>query len=245
MKLSVNEWQRLQQLAAIGELTVGIVHDLKNQLACVGVNLEMLELLNEKESLKKYITHAKRQMSYIEEMVTLTLKMGAKNENFKHFDLSILLDDVATFFSKVSGKGIKIKTQHDSSKHLILGCQSLICNSILNLCANARDAVGGRGTIEITLEKDNITEIKNDILNQEIAGVYSILKVKDSGTGIAPEKLMKIFEQHYTTKTDKTNGMGIGLHNVVHTLKEHGASMTVESEIGVGTTFTLYFKASA
>jgi len=245
MNVSAENWQYMQQMAAIGEFTTGIVHDLKNQLACIGANMSLIELLNEQRSVDKYVTNIKRQVGYANEMVELMLRMGSRDAHYANFDLAVLMDDVATFFEHVASHGITIKTCVDKSTHLISGCQSLISNSILNLCANARDAIGENGTIEVNLTREHVERVENDILNQNISGEYSILMVRDTGCGIESDKLSAIFEPFFTTKGTSSTNAGMGLANVIHTAREHGASMTVESELGVGTTFKLYFKAAA
>ena len=239
------KWQHMQQMAAIGELTTGIVHDLKNQLACIQTNLELVELLSPQENLDKYFSAVKRQLGYSNEMINLMLRMGSTDMDFTTFDLSIIMEDVTTFFERISGSGITIKTFVDDSSHLISGCQSLISNSILNLCANARDAITDQGVIEVTLTRDNVSEVENDVLSQGISGEISVLTVRDTGCGITPEKIANIFEPFFTTKGSDAANTGLGLPNVINTAREHGMGMTVESEVGVGTTFKLYFKTAA
>jgi len=245
INVSAKKWQHMQQMTAIGELTTGIVHDLKNQLACIGANMGLLEMLNEQESVDKYVANIKRQIGYANEMVELMLRMGSRESGYTTFDLALLMDDVATFFERLAGNGITIKTYVDESAHLISGCQSLISNSILNLCANARDAIGESGTIEVSLTRDYVEKVDNDILNQNVSGECSILTVRDTGCGIESDKLDAIFEPFFTTKGTTSVNMGMGLPNVMHTAREHGVSMTVESELGVGTTVKLYFKSAA
>ena len=248
INVSAKKWQHIQQMAAIGEMTTGIVHDLKNQLACIGANMGLLELLKEQESadnymanVDKYMANIKRQIGYANEMVELMLRMGSREAGHATFDLALLMDDVATFFERVAGRGITIKTYVDESAHLISGCQASISNSILNLCANARDAIDKNGMIEVSLTRKFVEKVGNDILNQNISGECSILMVRDNGCGIEPDKLNEIFEPFFTTKGMASVNMGVGLSNVIHTAREHGASMTVDSEPGVGTTFKLYF----
>ena len=244
MNVSVKDWQHMQQMAAIGELATGIVHDLKNQLACIGANMSLIELLNDQESVHKYVANVKRQAGYANDMIESMLRMGSKNIDYTNFDLAVLMDDVAAFFERVAGRGITIKTYVDESAHLISGCQSLISNSILNLCANARDAISENGTIEVSVIRDCVAEVKGDILNHNISGECSILTVRDTGCGIESDKLATIFEPFFTTKEVATANAGMGLANVIHTAREHGLSMTVDSEIGIGTTFKLYFKTA-
>lgn len=252
INVSAEKWQHMQQMAIIGEMTTGIVHDLKNQLACIGVNMSLIEALNKQkqETLDKYVSNINRQIGYTNEMVHLILRMGSRQSGHTNFDLALLMDDITMFFKRVAGRGITIKMHVDESPHLISGCQSLISNSILNICSNACDAIGEQGTIEVTLTRENVKKVENDVLNKHISGACSILTVRDTGCGIAPEKLNEIFKPFFTTKDAMTantanTGMGLGLTNVVRTADKHSMSLTVESELGVGTTFKLYFKSIA
>ena len=245
INVSAKKWQHIQQMAAIGEMTTGIVHDLKNQLACIGANMGLLELLNDdQESVDKYVANMKRQIGYANEMVELMLRMGSRETGHTTFDLALLMDDVATFFERAAGRGITIKTYTDDSNHLISGCQTSISNSILNLCANARDAIDDSGKIEVSLTREHIGKVENDVLDQNVSGECSILMVRDNGSGIEPDKLDTIFEPFFTTKGAVTVNMGMGLPNVAHTAREHGISLTVDSELGVGTMFKLYFRSA-
>jgi len=242
--VSVKEWQHIQQMAAIGELTIGVVHDLRNQLACIGANMSLIEYSNANEALNKYVTSIKRQLSYANKMTESMLRVGAKGIDYENFDLALLMDDVARFFERVAG-GITIKTFIDESVHLVSGCQFLISNSILNLCSNAKDAVGEQGIIEISLIRDYVEKVDNDILSLDFSGECSILTVRDTGCGIEPERIEEVFQPFFTTKNVASTHAGMGLANVIDTAREHGISMTVDSTVGVGTTFKLYFKAAA
>ena len=244
--INVKEWQRVQQMATIGEFTTGIVHDLKNQLACIGANMSLVEVLSKQDKINECVLNVQRQVGYANEMIEFMLKMGTQDVLHVDFDLALLMEDVATFLKRVSGHGITIKTYVDEATHLITGCQSLISNSILNLCANARDAIGTScGTIEVSLMQDCVEKIAGDLLNQNISGLCSILTVKDTGCGIVPDQLDEIFQPFFTTKGNEQANTGMGLTNVIHTAREHGAGLTVASEVGVGTTFKLYFKTVA
>ncbi|MCL1990355.1 MAG: ATP-binding protein [Defluviitaleaceae bacterium] len=245
INVSIEEWQHIQQMATIGELTIGMIHDLKNQLACIGMNTELIECLNEKDALSKYISTIKRQLVYANEMIELMLRVGKKDVNHRRFDLTVLMEDVVTFFKRASNCDITIKTYVDESTHVISGCQALISNSILNLCANAYDAIGGKGVIEISLNRSYVEKVDNDLLNLAFSGECSILTVRDTGCGIEADHLNDIFEPFFTTKDATSTNVGMGLANVIYAAREHGASITVESEVGVGTTFKLYFKAAA
>ena len=241
--MNVKEWQHMQQMATIGELTTGIVHDLKNQLACIGANMSLIEAMTEQISVDKYVLSVKRQIGYANKMIELMLRMGAKGVRHTDFDLAVLMDDVVAFFERVSKRHITVETYVDESTHLISGCQTLISNSILNLCANARDAIADKGMIEVSLTSEDIKIIDNDVLNQNISGKCSVLTIRDTGCGIEPDKLSDIFKPFFTTKSVSRANAGLGLANVIQMAHEHGVGMTVESVLGEGTTFRLYFKS--
>lgn len=247
INMSMNDWQHLQQMATMGELMTGIVHDLKNQLTCIGVNMSLIEAFNEQPAIQKYVDNINRQSAYATEMIEFILRTGDREFRHQPFDLAVLIEDVTTFFQHATDREITIKTHVDESEHITIGCQSLISNSILNLCSNARDAIGASasGVIEISLIRDHVEKIDNDLLNLNLSGDVLVLTVKDTGCGIESDQLDAIFKPYFSTKdTTKTN-TGLGLANVFQTAKNHGIGMTVESAIGTGTTFKLYFKAAA
>jgi len=244
INMTEKEWQHLGQMATIGELTTGIVHDLKNQLACIGANISLIDCLNENQALIKYIKSIERQVAYADEMANLMLRMGAKNDDHDYFDLALLMDDVARFFERVAGRGITVNTYVEGANHVISGCQTLISNSILNLCSNAKDAVGEMGIIEVSLIRDTVERIEDDLLNLDFSGDCSILTIRDSGCGIDSEKINDIFNPFFTTKEVASAHAGLGLANVMAAAREHGVSMTVDSIVGKGTTFKLYFKTA-
>lgn len=243
INVDATKWQQMQQMAAIGQLTTGIVHDLKNQLACIGANVSMIQALTGSGGCEKYLKSINRQIGYTSQMVNFMLRFGVNDPQYSTFDLAALMEDVIIFFERVAGRGVTIKTSIDDSAHLISGCQSLISNSILNLCANAQDAVDENGVIEVSLVKAVVETVENDLLNQNITGECSILTISDTGCGIATDDLSQIFEPFFTTKNIETANTGLGLPNVIQTARQHGIGMTVSSQVGVGTTFTLYFKA--
>ena len=247
INVSLDKWQHMQQMMAIGELATGIVHDFKNQLACIGTNVSLIETMNGQLPVDKYIVNINRQLGYANEMTQLILKLGSGDTNYREFDLALLMEDVTSFFTRTADQRIDVSTYVDEGTHFISGCQSLISNSILNLCANARDAIADLGSIEISLTRCVLEDVSCDALGQEMQGAYVVLAVQDSGCGIAPNQLTDIFEPFFTTKgaTSEKIGLGLGLSNVVQTVREHNANLTIDSELGKGTTFKLYFKAAS
>ena len=243
INVNVNEWQYMQQMAALGELTTAIVHDLKNQLACIGANVSLVEHLSQTDRVSKYTATAKRQLTTANRTVEQIMRLGSKETTRESFDLAYLMEDVTSFFEQVSKKDIKVTTSTDGESHLIFGCQTAISNAILNLCTNAKEAINGQGAINVHLSCEEVEVIEGDLLNQDQSGKCAVLTISDTGCGIEKGVIRKIFDPFYTTKKASKNNAGIGLSNVIQTVEDHNGSITVTSDVGVGTTFKLYFRS--
>jgi CheY-like chemotaxis protein len=110
---------------------------------------------------------------------------------------------------------------------------------LMNLCINARDAMPEGGEIAITVDRINIDETRAGTLPEENPGAYVVLIVADTGSGIPPEVMERIFDPFYTTKAGG-KGTGLGLSTVRGIVKGHGGFLTVESQPGRGTTFRIH-----
>jgi len=225
--MNASEWQHMQQMAALGELTTAIVHDLKNQLACIGANVSLVEHLSQADNVDKYTANAKRQLQDANRTIEQIMRLGSKRDAYELFDLASLVEEVTSFFEQVSGKSIQITTTIDGKDHLVLGCQTAISNVLLNLCSNAQEAIDGQGSIDIHLSDGHDKQ--------------TILTVSDTGCGIEADVIKHVFQPFYTTKKGSKINAGIGLSNVLQTIDDHNGTVAVESEIGIGTTFILCF----
>jgi len=246
MQINVNasDWQHMQQMAALGELTTAIVHDLKNQLACIGANVSLVEHLSQSDNVDKYTANAKRQLQDAHRTIEQIMRLGSKDNTYESFDLACLVEDVTSFFEQVSEKNICVTTAIEGEDHLIFGCQTLISNAILNLFSNAKEAIDEKGSINIHLTCEDVEFLEGDLVNDNHLGKCSVLTVTDTGCGIDPTVTHDIFQPFYTTKKGSKANAGMGLSNVIQTVRDHNGSMTVESSVGVGTTFKLYFKSA-
>jgi len=244
---NLEERHHIQKMAALGELTTGVVHDLRNQLACIGGSAELIKILcSDNGQIMKYTNGISRTLDNSNSLIEQLLDFSHKESDSKQiFNLANILDDVTSLFGRTSNRYIEIVTSLDKQEHRIVGNPSLISSAILNLCTNARDAMdGSHGKIEVSLARETVTEIPNDLLKQEnCAGKYSILRVKDTGCGMTADIKKEIFKPFFTTK-EKGSGTGMGMPQVLETISYHGGSMTIKSEIGVGTEFALYLPAS-
>ncbi|MGL4338352.1 MAG: ATP-binding protein [Turicibacter sp.] len=232
---------QLEKLQALGQLTSGVSHDFNNQLNGILGYVALMKTMTDDKTLLRYMDGIERSVRHSTELTRQLLAFSHKSDNKRNnLDLQDILKDVVSMLEHTFDRRITIESQVNSNEFYILGDSSQLHNAILNLCINARDAINGQGRIRLTLEKEQIDEIKNNLISTHITpNEYAVLKVIDTGCGIDPKLRNKIFKPFFTTK-DVGKGTGIGLAAVADTIKSHNGAITIDSVIGKGTTFTLY-----
>jgi len=234
-----------ERLDSIGMLAGGVAHDLNNVLAPILIATEILhgrltgaQDLRFIESIRNSAEHA---AALVRQLVAFA--HGAEGERTE-IDVAGLLEDVRTLLHATLPKSIKLSATADLPLWPILADATQVKQVLLNLCINARDAMPGGGRIEI--------HIANAIVDEKLAqrnpgtkaGPCLHVLVRDTGTGIPAAILGKIFDPFFTTK-GFGKGTGLGLSMAVGIVKSHGGFLKVESQVGQGTTFELFFPALA
>jgi signal transduction histidine kinase/CheY-like chemotaxis protein len=235
-----------QKMDAIGKLTGGVAHDFNNLLAVTLGNLELLDLEvtdpGRKELIKNSISSTLRGAELTRNMLSFARKAPLEP---KMVDLNQLVKDIETWIKRTLPSTIVVDTALQAGLLRIKVDPSSAEAGILNLILNARDAMPDGG--KLTIETSNVTiESGFQGLNSEDVqpGDYVLLSVSDTGEGISSEDLTRIFEPFYTTKPVGV-GSGLGLSMIEGFMQQSSGTVNVHSELGVGTTFELYFKASA
>ena len=157
--------------------------------------------------------------------------------------LQSVIEDSLSMVQTTMKKSIKIEKEIDSSCGPILGDITQLQQVMVNLCTNASHALGkdGAGTLSVALNPIEIDERMSEEQALEIdPGSYACITISDTGCGMLPEVLERIFEPYFTTKK-KGEGTGFGLSIVHGIVRKHRGVISAVSEEGVGTTFTLYF----
>jgi PAS domain S-box-containing protein len=228
-----------QKLEAVGQLTGGVAHDFNNLLTIIKSSVEFLrrpELAEERrlryvESISETVDRAAR--------LTRQLLAFARRQplNPEVFDAGERVEFVADMIRTIVGARIALEAYIECNPCYVEADASQFETALVNLAVNARDAMDGEGTLTIRLR--NVAEVPPLRGHAGGKGDFLAVLISDTGSGIAPDQLGRIFEPFYTTK-DVGKGTGLGLSQVYGFAKQSGGEIAVESEVGSGTTFTLY-----
>ena len=203
-----------ERFAAIGELSTRIAHDIRNPLAILKNHVSILQNSNSSNKIDKSLQSMNLAIKKIDHQITNVLSyVQPRSLTLTKFRLSDVLNEFQV------DSQIKLDIHIDPVDIVILGDHDQISNLFYNLIMNAQQAISGEGTISVhvTARGDNIN-----------------IQIKDTGEGIPKENLENIFNPLFTTKE---SGTGLGLVNCKHIVQEHGGTISVTSDLGVGTTF--------
>ena len=233
-----------QKLEAVGQLTGGVAHDFNNLLTVIRSSVELLERPNLPEERRK------RYVTAISDTVTRATKLTGQLLAFARrqalqprvFDVVQDVGALGGMMNTLTGSRIAVETRLSSEPCYVDADPTQFDTALVNMAANARDAMDGEGTLTIAVAlADGIPAERGQ---PAVPGSFVAVTVADTGTGIPEEHLTEIFEPFYTTKA-VGQGTGLGLSQVFGFAKQSGGEVRVESEVGTGTRFTLYLPSVA
>lgn len=236
---------RNQRMESIGTLAGGIAHDLNNALAPILMSLELLRLkFPDQESqamLETIAGSAQRGADMVKQV--LTFSRGMEGERIP-VQLRHLVSEMHKIISQTFPKNIQLRARIPKNLRMVRGDPTQLHQVLLNLCVNARDAMPQGGTLSLKAENHLIDEHFARMNSQAKPGLHVMVRVSDTGTGIAPEFQERIFDPFFTTKP-LGQGTGLGLSTVLGIVKAHEGWITLYSEVGKGTEFKIYLPALA
>ena len=237
------EYLRAQRVESIGTLAGGVAHDLNNILTPILMSGELLrdEVAGEdaRVLLTTMETCARRGSDLVKQL--LTFARGGDGQRVllqpRH-----LLREVVALLPTLLPKTCKIGTSFPAALWAMEGDATQFHQVVLNLCVNARDAMPHGGDLSLVASNAQIDEAFAAMQPGARPGPHVCLKVTDTGTGIPAENLEKIFEPFFTTK-ESGRGTGLGLATVLSIVRSHGGFVQVQSKMGSGTEFRVFFPA--
>jgi signal transduction histidine kinase/CheY-like chemotaxis protein len=237
-----------QKMEALGQLAGGIAHDLNNILGGISGYSEMISkrFSHIDEKLDKYASAIYSACQRAGEMTTNLLAFARKKRfELLPVDIHSLIRNSVELLQHTVDKKILISHHLTASNFIVLGDNTQLQNSLINLALNARDAMPDGG--ELTFHTENI-EINDHFTNvrpfQIQKGSYILIRVSDTGTGMDKETAQKAFEPFFTTKS-QGKGTGLGLSMVFGTVKGHGGFIEIDSSPGNGCRMNMYLPISA
>ena len=233
--------RQAQRMESLGQLTGGVAHDFNNLLQVISGNLQLLRLeVAGNERAEKRVQSALGGVTRGAKLASQLLAFGRRQPlEPKVLNIGRFIKGMDDMLRRALGEEIELETVISGGLWNVLVDPGQIENAILNLGINARDAMpdGGKLTIEAgnAMLDDEYARVHDDVQ----PGQYVMVGVTDTGSGIAPELMERVFEPFFSTKPEG-KGTGLGLSMVYGFVKQSGGHVKIYSEVGQGTTIKIY-----
>ena len=234
-----------QKLETVGKLTGGVAHDFNNLLQVVSGNLQLLSKdVAGNERAEKRVASAMAGVARGARLAAQLLAFGRRQAlEPKVVHVGRLVQEMDDMMRRALGETIEIETVVGGGLWNTFVDPTQIENALLNLAVNARDAMNGEGKLTIELSNAHLDDDYAREHDEVSAGQYVMLAVTDTGSGIAPAVIDRVFEPFFSTKGEG-KGSGLGLSMVYGFVKQSGGHIKIYSELGHGTTVRLYLPRS-
>jgi len=232
------------KMEAIGTMAGGIAHDFNNILAIIVGHAELALIKSDEENpsqkhINQVLTAGNRAIDLVSQILSYS-RLSIDEKTFKPIQLAPILSEVLKFQRSIMPTSIVFKTHIDNDCGTISGDPTQVHQIMMNFFTNALHAMETSGGIlDISLQN---TDLAQDDINEESEaqpGAYIMLSVQDTGSGLSPDIIDKIFDPYFTTK-EVGKGTGMGLSVVQGIVSSHGGFIKVDSQLGVGSTFRVY-----
>jgi two-component system, cell cycle sensor histidine kinase and response regulator CckA len=237
------EFLRAQRMESIGTLASGLAHNLNNLLCPVVMGLPLIRSSITDDSMFPVLTNMENSTNRAVEIIRQLLHFGkgvqGKPEVLK---TEGVLAETVQLIRGFFPRAIRIHTQVPSDIWSIRADANQLQQALLNLCTNAKDAMPDGGDLTVSAANANIDVSQARLHTAINAGPYVVMSVADTGMGMTPEVMDRIFHPFFTTKpTGK--GTGLGLVSTLNIIKQHGGFIETQSELHKGTAFRIYLPA--
>jgi signal transduction histidine kinase len=234
--------QHKQRLEAIGAVAGGIAHEFNNILGAIRGYGEMAATALRRNAVARQhvaqiMTAGERAQAVVDQVLSFSRR---RPRRVRPVLVAPVIREAISFVRASFPAGLSVETEIDAGSATMPSDPVELQQVVMNLCSNAAQAMGRRGSIRVGLSSIDARAPLTLSHGQLPAGRYLRLSVSDTGGGIAPAILGRIFEPYFTTKPDG-EGTGLGLATVHGIVAQHGGAMHVESRPGAGSTFEAYF----
>jgi two-component system, cell cycle sensor histidine kinase and response regulator CckA len=235
------QMRQAQKMEAVGRLAGGIAHDFNNLLTVITGYCQML--IDRIPATDPTADDLHQVLKAADRATTLTKQLLAfsRRQIFqpKVIDLRALVAEMDPILKRLVGEKIQLVTVADPDLGRVRVDPGHLEQVIVNLAVNARDAMPLGGRLTITMKNTHVEPFSSQLHVNLQPGSYVLLEVSDTGVGIDDEARIHLFEPFFTTK-EKGRGTGLGLSTSYGIVKQNRGEISVQSEVGVGTTFSIY-----
>lgn len=242
---------RSQRMESLGQMAGGIAHDFANVLTIINGDVDVArdaaehsaEHSAEHARVRDHLDHAGEALERATEL-TRQLAMYARQHPpvVTEFDVAQRLHTLEPMLRRLAGPAVTMEVDSSASGATRVSMDpSQFDQVLLNLVVNARDAMSGSGRVRVSATTTSSSGLSAEARETVPTGPLATIRVRDTGSGIAPEVMDRIFEPFFSTKGDRGTGLGLATVNAV--VRAARGAVTVESAVGSGTEFTVYLPA--
>jgi PAS domain S-box-containing protein len=236
-----DQLRQAQKMEAVGKLAGGVAHDFNNLLTVItGYSQILMDQQSENaqasHSIEQIFKAADRATSLTRQLLAFSRRQMLQP---RLVSLNTLIRNLEKMLHPLLGERIQIVVRASANLGAVRADPGQLEHILMNLAVNARDAMPRGGTVTVETANADLSEAFSRTHPGALAGQYVMLSVQDTGTGIDEHTLAHIFEPFFTTK-EPGKGTGLGLSMVYGIVKQSGGYITVDSEVGAGTTFRIY-----
>jgi PAS domain S-box-containing protein len=238
-KRMIDELIKVKKLESLGLLAAGIAHDFNNILMAILGNIELASTRIQAPETLVLLEDAQKATERARKLTQQLLTFAKGGEPMKErVSLVQLVQESVHFILR--GSPVQCSCSFAEDLHAVSADSSQITQVVQNIILNAKHAMPHGGTIHLTCANVEAREVAALLPPERSEESFVCISITDTGTGIAPDLLEKIFDPFFTTKSDG-NGLGLAIcHSVV---KKHQGFISVQSELGLGSTFSIYLPA--
>jgi signal transduction histidine kinase len=240
-QLFENQIVQLQRLENLAFMAAGIVHDLNGAFTILSGHIELVErAVAEGKPIHSSLASMHKAVDNAQALIARILGLNRQENPLPQpCSLSEIVTETMTVLGHTVRGRIELRWNESENGITITGYLTELRQLVMNLCVNAIQAIADTGIVQVTLDPVTLGEDRDDRLWQLTPGEYALLRVSDTGLGISPECIGRIFEPFYTSKPSG-QGTGLGLSVVDRAVRNHNGAVLVDSTPGTGAVFGVY-----